>query len=87
MSTASHPPVIRRLPIDAAARTVIARKGIPATTIADISAEAGRSTASIYNYYDSKKAMVLGPASPTTRPASIQTLANVYYRAIYGKEA
>ncbi|MGV0743728.1 TetR/AcrR family transcriptional regulator [Mycolicibacterium sp. XJ870] len=44
--------------IDAAARSVIARKGILAATIADISAEAGRSTASFYNYYDSKEAMV-----------------------------
>ncbi|ORW94036.1 TetR family transcriptional regulator [Mycobacterium szulgai] len=44
--------------IDAAARTVIARKGILATTIADIAAEAGRSSASFYNYYDSKEAMV-----------------------------
>lgn len=44
--------------IDAAARTVIARKGILAATIADIASEAGRSTASFYNYYDSKEAMV-----------------------------
>ena len=44
--------------IDAAARIVIARKGILATTIADIAAEAGRSAASFYNYYDSKEAMV-----------------------------
>jgi AcrR family transcriptional regulator len=44
--------------IDTAARTVIARKGILATTIADIAAEAGRSTASFYNYYDSKESMV-----------------------------
>ena len=44
--------------IDVAARTVIARKGILATTIADIAAEAGRSSASFYNYYDSKEAMV-----------------------------
>jgi AcrR family transcriptional regulator len=44
--------------IDAAARTVIARKGILAATIADIAVEAGRSTASFYNYYDSKEAMV-----------------------------
>lgn len=44
--------------IDAAARTVIARKGVLATTIADITAEAGRSAASFYNYYDSKEAMV-----------------------------
>ena len=69
MSTESEQPTRRtRLPtnrgrrtqaaIDAAARTVIARKGILATTIADIAAEAGRSTASFYNYYDSKEAMV-----------------------------
>ena len=44
--------------IDAAARAVIARKGILAATISDIAAEAGRSTASFYNYYDSKEAMV-----------------------------
>ncbi|WP_205876022.1 TetR/AcrR family transcriptional regulator [Mycobacterium camsae] len=44
--------------IDAAARKVVARKGILATTIADIAAEAGRSAASFYNYYDSKEAMV-----------------------------
>jgi AcrR family transcriptional regulator len=69
VSTVSDP-VTRRAPlptnrgrqtqaaIDTAARTVIARKGIFATTIADIAAEAGRSTASFYNYYDSKGAMV-----------------------------
>jgi AcrR family transcriptional regulator len=44
--------------IDAAARAVIARKGILATTISDIAAEAGKSTASFYNYYESKEAMV-----------------------------
>jgi len=44
--------------IDAAARVVVARKGILATTVADIAAEAGRSTASFYNYYESKEAMV-----------------------------
>jgi AcrR family transcriptional regulator len=44
--------------IDAAARAVIARNGILATTVSDIAAEAGRSTASFYNYYDSKEAMV-----------------------------
>ena len=69
MSTVSEQPTRRaQLPtnrgrrtqaaIDGAARTVIARKGILATTIADIAAEAGRSTASFYNYYDSKEAMV-----------------------------
>lgn len=44
--------------IDAAARTVVVRNGILATTVADITAEAGRSAASFYNYYDSKEAMV-----------------------------
>jgi len=44
--------------IDAAARAVVARKGILATTIADITGEAGKSTASFYNYYGSKEAMV-----------------------------
>lgn len=44
--------------IDAAARTVIARKGFLATTVSDIAAEAGKSAASFYNYYDSKEAMV-----------------------------
>ncbi len=44
--------------IDAAARAVIARKGFLATTVSDIAAEAGRSTASFYNYYDSKESMV-----------------------------
>lgn len=44
--------------IDAAARVVIARKGILAATISDIAAEAGKSTASFYNYYESKEAMV-----------------------------
>jgi AcrR family transcriptional regulator len=44
--------------IDSAARTVIARKGILAATVADIAAEAGKSTASFYNYYDSKEALV-----------------------------
>lgn len=44
--------------LDSAARNVIARKGILAATVADIAAEAGRSTASFYNYYDSKEAMV-----------------------------
>lgn len=47
-----------RAALDAAARAVIARKGILAATVADIAAEAGRSAASFYNYYDSKEAMV-----------------------------
>lgn len=44
--------------IDAAARTVIARKGFLAATVSDIAAEAGKSAASFYNYYDSKESMV-----------------------------
>ncbi len=44
--------------IDAAARAVVARKGFLATTISDIAAEAGKSTAAFYNYYDSKESMV-----------------------------
>ena len=44
--------------IDAAARTVIARKGFLAATISDIAGEAGRSAGSFYNYYDSKESMV-----------------------------
>jgi len=44
--------------IDADIAAVIARKGILAATIADVATEAGRSTASFYNYYDSKEAMV-----------------------------
>jgi AcrR family transcriptional regulator len=47
-----------RAAIDAAARAVIARKGILAATISDIAAEAGRSAASFYNYYGSKEAMI-----------------------------
>lgn len=62
MSTAPDFPTRRgrrtQAAIDTAARTVVARKGILATTIADIAAEAGRSAASFYNYYDSKEAMV-----------------------------
>ena len=61
-SPREHLPTLRgrqtQAAIDAAARSVIARKGILATTISDIAAEAGKSTASFYNYYDSKEAMV-----------------------------
>ncbi|MFD4291605.1 TetR/AcrR family transcriptional regulator [Rhodococcus sp. NPDC058505] len=44
--------------IESAARRVISRKGFLATTVADIAGEAGRSTASFYNYYDSKEALL-----------------------------
>lgn len=57
--------------IDVAARTVIARKGVLATRIADIATEAGRSTTSFYNYDDSKEAMVAsGRCGFATRSAS-----------------
>lgn len=49
MSTVSDQP---QAAIDTAARTVIAHKEILAATIADIATEAGRSTASFYNYDD-----------------------------------
>ncbi|WP_340537938.1 TetR/AcrR family transcriptional regulator [Nocardioides sp. GXZ039] len=41
--------------IDAAAREVIASKGFLRMTVADIVKEADRSSASFYNYYDSKE--------------------------------
>jgi AcrR family transcriptional regulator len=47
-----------RTATDAAAPTVIACKGFLASAIPDIATEAGRSTASFYNYYDSKEAMI-----------------------------
>ncbi len=47
-----------RAAIDAAARALIARQGVLATTIADIAAASGRSAASFYNYYDSKEDML-----------------------------
>lgn len=47
-----------RAAIDAAARTLIARRGVLSTTIADIAAASGRSAASFYNYYDSKEDML-----------------------------
>jgi AcrR family transcriptional regulator len=95
--------------IDAAARTVVARKGIPATTIADIAAEADRSTASFRNCYDSTEAMVrewalrfrdeadqfcylqlagTGPrlAGPPDDQTRIDTLAYIFYRAVYYEE-
>jgi AcrR family transcriptional regulator len=69
--------------IDAAARAVIARKGFLATTVSDIAAEAGRSAASFYNYYDSKESMVrewvqrfLADAKASVRAADKPDLTN-----------
>lgn len=44
--------------LEDAARIVIGRKGFLNATVADIAAEAGRSTASFYNYFDSKEHLV-----------------------------
>lgn len=44
--------------IDEAARKVISEKGFLAMTVADITAEAGKSPGSFYNYYDSKEALL-----------------------------
>ena len=77
--------------IDAAARAVIARKGFLATTISDIAAEAGKSTSSFYNYYDSKESMVrewaqrfLDDARHRARAAGTPGLTNreLSYRAV-----
>jgi Bacterial regulatory proteins, tetR family len=72
--------------IDAAARTVVARKGILATTVADIAAEAGRSTASFHNYY----LQLAGPgprlAGPPDDQTCIDTLPNIFHRAVYYEE-
>ena len=42
----------------AAARAVFARKGFLRATIADIAEEAGRSSASFYNYFDTKESLL-----------------------------
>ena len=66
----------RSAAIDSAARAVIARKGILATTISDIAAEAGRSTASFYNYYDNKEQILealLGDFATSVVEASLTT--------------
>ena len=69
--------------IDAAARAVIARKGFLATTVSEIAAEAGKSTASFYNYYDSKESMArvwarqfIADANQRAREASKPGLTN-----------
>ena len=80
MSTVSEQPT-RRTPlptnrgrqtqaaIDAAARTVVARKGILATTIADIAAEAGRSTATkLTSGHRRSSGMAYPTASGRNRP-------------------
>jgi hypothetical protein len=57
--------------IDAAARTVIARKGVLATTIADIATAAGRSTPSFYTITTPKMlSSASGCCGSATRAAS-----------------
>ncbi|HXS61247.1 MAG TPA: TetR/AcrR family transcriptional regulator [Streptosporangiaceae bacterium] len=46
----------------AAARTVFARDGYPNAKISDIAAEAGKSVASFYNYYDTKSDLLVALA-------------------------
>jgi AcrR family transcriptional regulator len=61
-----------------AARRVIARKGFLNTTVADITSEAGRSTASFYNYFDSKEDLLASWAGTFQREALER--ASVHYR-------
>ncbi len=78
--------------IDQAARTAFARKGIPATTVAGIAAEAGRSAASFDNYYDSTGAGGRRRATVNEdvaqHPGEIRSIPrlSVCYRAVYSKE-
>jgi AcrR family transcriptional regulator len=69
--------------IDAAARTVIARKGFLAATVSDIASEAGKSAGSFYNYYDSKESMArewvqrfIADAKASVRAADTPDLTN-----------
>lgn len=57
-----------------AARGLIVRQGFLATTIADITAEAGRSQASFYNYYNSKEDMLAQWAAELQRDALARNL-------------
>ncbi|BBX75299.1 hypothetical protein MSHI_32050 [Mycobacterium shinjukuense] len=66
---------------DTAARTVIARAGILATTIADIAADAGRLAASLTTTTTPKRR-----SSRPDEPARIQALATVNCRTIYRQE-
>jgi AcrR family transcriptional regulator len=68
-----------RAVIDHAARMILARKGIPATTVTDIAAEACRSAASFYNYDDPKEAMVC------RWNLRFRDKTNAYYRASYSR--
>ena len=73
MATASARPTVRGRATEAAlqeaARRVVARKGFLKMTIADITSEAKRSTASFYNYFDSKEDLLDGWAEDFRREA------------------
>ncbi len=73
MATASARPTVRGRATEAAlqeaARRVVARKGFLKMTIADITSEAKRSTASFYNYFDSKEDLLDGWAEDFQREA------------------
>jgi AcrR family transcriptional regulator len=69
--------------IDAAARKVIAKKGFLKMRVADILAEAGRSPASFYNYYDSKEALLENWARQFQVDARVRAQAN---RKLVGRE-
>lgn len=59
----------RRETILRAARTCFARKGFVATTIADLSAEAGVSAGGIYTHFDNKHALAAAIGDETTARA------------------
>jgi AcrR family transcriptional regulator len=63
----------------AAARTVFARDGYLSARISDIAAEAGRSVASFYNYYDTKAAVLVALAEEFHEEAT--ELAVLSYRS------
>ena len=73
MATASARPTVRGRATEAAlqdaARRVVTRKGYLNMTIADITSEAERSTASFYNYFDSKEDLLEGWAEDFRREA------------------
>jgi AcrR family transcriptional regulator len=59
----------RRDEIIAAARTLFARQGIDATTMADIAAAAGISAPTVFNYFGSKDGVLIALISDGTRKA------------------
>jgi len=68
----------------AAARVVFARDGYLNAKISDIAAEAGRSVASFYNYYDTKADLLVALAEELHAEAT--SLAELPYRAGLARE-